>query len=291
MKVVSMDALLQQQLSESGVVFLENATGDTATISLFGAQVLSWVSARRGEQLYCSALATTDNGQAIRGGIPVCFPQFSGFGDLPKHGIVRTVVWRQAGEVISGKTHPVAKVTLTLQDNAHTRAHWPHAFSLQLDVSLAEDTLTVSLRVENTGTAPFSFAAALHTYLAQTDVRKATVTALQGQTYVDTTRQPHATCVQTAPALTFAGEVDSIYYAAPNKLTLHHQEEARLQLEADGFKDAVIWNPGPERVKTIPDMTNCDWVKMVCIEAVQFQHPVVLAPGTQWSGLQRLTVL
>lgn len=286
-----MNALLREQLSESGLVVLENAAGDTATVSLFGAQVLSWTTANGGEQLYCSSLATIANGQAIRGGIPVCFPQFSGFGPLPKHGIVRTVVWEVATPVKSGKNVDVASVTFSLKDNAATRALWPHAFLLHLDVTLSENSLDIGLRVENTGHGDVDFAAALHTYLAAADVRKATVTSLAGQTYIDTTQQPHATCVQTDAALTIPAEVDYIYYDAPQQLTLHHKDTPRLQLAIAGFKDTVIWNPGPAKVKTLVDMTDCDWVNMLCIEAAQFQHPVRLAPGGQWSGNQHLTAI
>ena len=291
MKVVAMDALLAQQLSESGLVVLENTAGDTATISLYGAQVLSWTTHQRGEQLFCSALATADNGKAIRGGIPVCFPQFSGFGALPKHGFVRTMVWERSGETISGKDASVARASFVIRDSAQTQAHWPHAFVLYLDVSLAENTLEVAVRVNNTGTEALTFTAALHTYLAETDVRKSTVAGLQGQSYIDTTQRPHASCVQTEPLLTIPGEVDSIYYDAPSQLTLHTKEEARLQLGMEGFKDTVVWNPGPELVKALPDMTDCDWVKMLCIEAVQLQHPVNLAPGAEWTGKQQLLAL
>lgn len=291
MKVVAMNALLTQQLSESGLVFLENAAGDTATISLYGAQVLSWVTHQHGEQLYCSTLATAADGKAIRGGIPVCFPQFSGFGALPKHGFVRTMVWERSGEILSGKDADVAKASFVIGHNAQTRVYWPHAFALCLDVLLAKNTLEVVLRVRNTGTDALTFTAALHTYLAETDVRKSAVVGLEGQTYIDTTQRPHAHCVQTTPVLSIPGEVDSIYYDAPSQLALHTNAQARLQLTMEGFNDAVIWNPGPELASALPDMTDCDWVKMLCIEAVQLQHPVSLAPGQEWAGKQQLHAL
>jgi glucose-6-phosphate 1-epimerase len=286
-----MNALLQQQLSASGLVHLHNAAGDTATISLYGAQVLSWTTASHGEQLYCSERATSDNSQSIRGGIPVCFPQFSGFGELPKHGVVRTVVWAVEGEIVSGADVEVARAVFRLQDNAETRAHWPYAFTLHLHVALSTNRLDVTLHVHNTDQKPLSFAAALHTYLSTSDVRKASVTSLAGQTYVDTTQSPHATCVQTADALSIPAEVDYIYYDAPPSLTLTHKDGAQLALGMTGFKDTVIWNPGPEKVRTISDMTDCDWVKMLCIEAVQFQQPVVLQSGETWQGTQQLRAL
>lgn len=283
-----MDTSLMQQLSGPGVVMLENAAGDTAAISLYGGHVLSWATRQSGEQLYCSALATTDNGKSIRGGVPVCFPQFSGFGHLPKHGFVRTMVWSSVGEIVTGKDKEVAKASFTVADNVATRALWPHAFSLQLDVFLKENMLEVALTVTNTDTQPLAFSAALHTYLAVDDVRQSTVAGLHGSTFIDTTRQPHATSVQTQEVLTVPGEVDNIYYDAPKQLTLRANTPAQLHIAMEGFNDTVIWNPGPDLARSLSDMEDTDWLNMLCIEAVQFQHPVVLTPAAQWQGVQIL---
>jgi glucose-6-phosphate 1-epimerase len=66
--------------------------GDAATVALRGAQVLSWVCGGR-ERLYLSPKALFDGESAIRGGVPVCFPQFNQRGSLPKHGFARNLTW------------------------------------------------------------------------------------------------------------------------------------------------------------------------------------------------------
>ena len=66
--------------------------GDTAWVALQGAQVLSWVASGR-ERLYLSPKTLLDGQSAIRGGVPVCFPQFNQRGPLPKHGFVRNLPW------------------------------------------------------------------------------------------------------------------------------------------------------------------------------------------------------
>ena len=47
--------------------------------------------------LYLSPQADYSPGASIRGGVPVVFPQFSGMGPLPKHGLVRTMTWEYTG--------------------------------------------------------------------------------------------------------------------------------------------------------------------------------------------------
>ncbi|MBV5344762.1 MAG: D-hexose-6-phosphate mutarotase, partial [Rhodoferax sp.] len=62
--------------------------GDSVLVSAQGAQVLSWQSAGR-ERLYLSPQSVFDGHTPIRGGVPICFPQFNQRGALPKHGFAR----------------------------------------------------------------------------------------------------------------------------------------------------------------------------------------------------------
>jgi glucose-6-phosphate 1-epimerase len=57
-------------------IALKLGQGDSVLICLQGAQVLSWVGLGQ-ERLFLSPRAAHDGQSAIRGGIPVCFPQFN----------------------------------------------------------------------------------------------------------------------------------------------------------------------------------------------------------------------
>ena len=74
-------------------VILSNSDGARAEIYLHGAHVTSWLPAGGEEQLYLSAASEFRDGAAIRGGVPVVFPQFSSGGPLPKHGFARNLAW------------------------------------------------------------------------------------------------------------------------------------------------------------------------------------------------------
>src|SRR3546814_5229874 len=49
-----------------------------------------------------------------------------------------------------------------LHDDPATRAIWPHPFAAELSVTIFGDTLETALLIRNTGDAPFTFTAALH---------------------------------------------------------------------------------------------------------------------------------
>ena len=77
---------------------LNGPRGSSAIVARLGGQVLSWITPDGREHLFLSERAVFDGSAPIRGGIPVCFPQFGGLGDLPKHGFARTREWTVAGQ-------------------------------------------------------------------------------------------------------------------------------------------------------------------------------------------------
>jgi glucose-6-phosphate 1-epimerase len=60
----------------------------SAVVHLFGATLLDWTPANSTGLLFTSSKALTNGSKAIRGGIPLVFPQF-GPGPLPQHGFAR----------------------------------------------------------------------------------------------------------------------------------------------------------------------------------------------------------
>ncbi|MEJ8838461.1 D-hexose-6-phosphate mutarotase [Ramlibacter sp. AN1133] len=263
---------------------LRNAAGDAAVFSLHGAQLLSWLPREAGEQLYLSPLSPPAAGKSARGGTPVCFPQFSDRGPLPKHGFVRTARWELVTPPVSGAEVAQARFQV---DSAGSGAAWEHAFCLVLVARLGPGWLELQLQAANTGRDAYDFTAALHTYLA-VDVRAARLHGLQGCDYEDNlaARQVRR---EASSALTVAGEVDRVYLQAPPVLRLENGIEHSRVIQ-QGFTDTVVWNPGPAKAAQLGDMPPPDWERMLCIEAAVIGAPVHLAPGKTWHGLQRLEV-
>lgn len=275
-------------LSFHGLPALElvSPQGAKAIITLHGAQVQSWVPAGGTEQLFVSERSDFSGKQPIRGGVPVCFPQFSGQGPLPKHGLVRTATWDLLAQEI---TSDCASVTLGTCDSAASRAQWPHAFKLQLAVTLTATSLDIVLNVTNPGTEAFSFTAALHTYLRVASIDAAHVDGLAGIEYRDAA-QGNRVATQDVARLTFSAETDRVYHAAP-ALRVGNSATTALSIQAQGFVDTVVWNPGPALCAKLADMHSSGYREMLCVEAACADTQVTIAPGQSWTGSQTLQAI
>ena len=254
------------------------AEGASALVALHGAQVLSWMPADGRERLFLSERAVFDGRAAIRGGIPVIFPQFGERGLLRKHGFARNRSWTYAG--VEGD-----QAVLALSGDG-SDADWPHPFLARLRIGLPGERLQVALEIGNTGTTPFAFTAALHSYLRVDDIAQVALEGLQGCDYEDSA-SGGTLHRQHDYEVTFDGETDRIYNDVVAPLALLDGAH-RLDIEQDGFGDVVVWNPGEHLCARIADLAPDDWRRFACVEAGQVLQPVVLGPGERWSGVQRL---
>lgn len=264
---------------------LQGPRGASAVVSQQGAQVLSWITPDGRERLFLSDKAVFDGSVAIRGGIPVCWPQFGELGDLPKHGFVRTLPWhvsaRRGGD-------DYALLTLELVDDERTRALWPHAFRLELTVMLEADRIDLELSVTNTGEAAFSFTGALHTYVRVVQVEDVTVEGLYGHDYRDAAKG-NTVIRDTGTHIAVEAEMDRVYRQV-RRPQLLQAGNLSLALQGQGFPDVVVWNPWVDKCATLADMPADGWRHMLCIEAAA-ERPVVVAAGDEWYGRQTLVAV
>ena len=258
--------------------------GDRVVVAQHGAHVLSWVADGR-ERLYLSPHSVMDGKGAIRGGIPVCFPQFNQRGDLPKHGFARHVPWTvNAPKLEAAQAH----LALSLSDSAVTRQWWRQAFEARLLIELTPGALTVELAVRNTDVQTLNFTGALHTYLAVSDVAQTRLLGLGGHAEWNAVTDRHGTA---ASELRFVGEFDRVYSAAPQGYELQDGVHV-LSIEQDmDWAQTVVWNPGADKCAGLADMPAEGWRHMLCVEAAQVYEPIRIEPGDFWQGAQRLQVL
>jgi glucose-6-phosphate 1-epimerase len=200
----------------------------------------------------------------------VIFPQFAERGTGMRHGFARVSTWRVAD---SGEQDGAAWAVFALAQAdlpAQLAAAWPHPFELLLRVTLHGAELSMRLDVRNTGTTPFPFAAALHTYHLVEDVEAVRIDGVQAET------------------LAIVDKLDQVFEGIGGTIAFDTGAD-RLVLEQTGFTDAVVWNPGAADAAALSDMEDEEYRRFVCIEPALL-GPQTLEPGGSWRGTYRLVV-
>lgn len=261
---------------------LQHPSGSRAEAHEHGAQVTSFVHPELGEALFLSRYSRFGAGMAIRGGIPVVFPQFAADGPLPRHGFVRTTPWAVAEQEAS-------RLVFRLGDSDATRALWPYQWSGELVVELLDaGVLSTRFTVSNTGRFGFAFTCALHTYLRVNDVRRATVSGLGGVPFRD--RLTGAERSERDDALRIRGPIDRVYLKAPDRVLIRDGARRTLVVEKEGFADLVVWNPWAVAARALTDLADDEYREFLCVEPANVAQPIFLDGGQEWVGRQVIRV-
>ncbi|MBK1704063.1 D-hexose-6-phosphate mutarotase [Halochromatium glycolicum] len=264
------------------LITVENAHA-RASVCAHGGQVLSYCPAAHDEDLlFLSRHAYFEPGKAIKGGIPVCWPWFGPDPQQqgrPAHGFVRTRGWRLLStEVrVDGST----RLRLGTRDDEGTRADWPYAFALEIEVTIGAD-LELALTTENTGQEPFTLTQALHAYFRVGDVRQTQVFGLAEYDYLDKLAEG-ARKTQSGP-VNVQGPIDRVYLDTSETLSINDPSLGRsIQIEREGSRSAVVWNPWVEQARNMGDFGDDEYLQMLCVETTNAAEDcVTLEPGAQW---------
>ena len=260
--------------------------------------------------------------KAIRGGVPICFPQFSDFGPLGQHGFARNETWevRRVNLIYPIRVHPPERsrprptppaprrgsdarrdrtsqvtartptsVQMTLRSTPASKEKWPHDFVCVYEVIVgAGNHLKTTMSVTNTGTEPMTFTTALHTYFRCDDALAAKVTGLKGASYLDSL-DGRVRREEVGDFVAFAEEVDRIYLSTSDALAVEDVAGSRsIRITKRNLPDAVVWNPWIEKSKATGDLGDDDYKKFVCVEAAAIETPVTLPAGERWECEQVL---
>lgn len=239
----------------------------TGSIALLGAHVMEWTPAGQKPVLFMSADAVFEEGQAIRGGIPVCWPWFGGREGLPGHGFARLRFWDLVRAVDSA-----GGVELEFRLQGKGDLGWPHPFELALNVKLG-DTLAVALEMKHLGESTVEITAALHTYLGVGDIAQTHVEGLADRHYLDSL-DDHRKARQEG-AVIFDREVDRIYLAEGAVQVVDPDWHRTLDIDKSGSRATVVWNPWIEKSKRLADLPDDAYHGFLCIEAANTGEEVV----------------
>lgn len=274
-------------------VLLREVRGSSAEVYLYGGQVTSWKNDHGEELLFVSSKATFKPPKAIRGGIPICFPQFANRGSLEPHGFARNRFWSidKDPPPFPAATSSRTFVDLILKPSEEDLKIWPHSFEFRLRVALSPGgdlMLTSRIRNTNTDGKPFSFTFAYHTYFSVSDISEVRVEGLETLDYLENKER----FTEQGDAITFESEVDKIYLSTPTKIAiLDHEKKRTFVLRKDGLPDAVVWNPWDKKAKAMADFGDEEYKHMLCVEAAAVEKPITLKPGEEWRGRQELSAV
>jgi glucose-6-phosphate 1-epimerase len=268
----------------SAALGLSHPSGARAAIHPDGSHLFTWWPAQGSEVLFMSERAERKPGVSPHGGVPIIFPQFADIGPYVRHGFARTQRW------VAQPRDSMTTLSLALRDTETTRALWPHSFAAEYTVTLEDMSVSMALEVANTGDAPLQFTCALHTYLRVGDVHQVALRGLEGCRYHDKELGGEKR-IDSSPEVTVERSINRVYRDTPAMLALDDPVLRRtIVVEASGFTDSIVWNPGETGALEYDDLAPGDHARFLCVESGRVVTPVSIDPGERWVGKQLLRV-
>ena len=271
-----------QPTTFNGLDAIEIKNGaSTLIVTLFGAHVVSWTIDGE-EQLFLSSIAKFDRSKAIRGGIPVVFPQF-GTGmieGMAQHGFARNSEWIFEDD------------KFVLKHNEDTMRQWSHEFLAMLTVKPQDREVVIRFTVLNTGTEIFTFQSLLHTYFRVPHIASTDITGFKGLKYKDHLGDKKVRDNE-GEVNTITEEVDREYQNYPpgreiiiscdGKKRFGIKSKAKIDSYDNPVKfDVVLWNAWIDKSAATADLDDDAFLKYVCVEPGTIAGQTKLEPGSSF---------
>jgi glucose-6-phosphate 1-epimerase len=251
-----------------------------ADLYLQGAHVTHWTPRGQRPVLFVSPKSLFTPGKAIRGGVPIIFPWFGPRSDGkpgPSHGFARTLEWAMEGATLTNDGN--VEITLALAPNEITKGFGYADFHLRFRVTIGSE-LKLELETRNDAKEPLTYEQALHAYFAIADIRQASVSGLEGTTYIDKTDGFKRKKLGNEP-VRIAKETDQVHLSTQATCVIHDPLWNRnIIVEKTGSDSTVIWNPWIDKTKGMSDMAPDGWQEMICVETANAaDNAIHLPPG------------
>jgi D-hexose-6-phosphate mutarotase len=273
------------RVASDNIIELRHSSGGVCKVSTYAAHLLSWCPTPGNEQVFLGEMAEVGKpGLAIRGGVPICWPQFGTFENAEdscklKHGFARTsskwTLLRQSDDSVS----------LVLKSDDETRKSWGKDFEFVYTVSLGSSSVRMEMEVRNDGSNPMEFTGCLHSYWRCSSLERCAVEGLKGvrfDTGIGSSFRGDAVEERSSVPFVDAKETQLLYGDAGDAVTLIEDGRRRLRLTKSNLPDWILWNTGAENGSGIKDLKEGEYKKYVCVEPGFATRPVKVAPGASW---------
>ncbi|MDG6894334.1 D-hexose-6-phosphate mutarotase [Volucribacter amazonae] len=242
------------QINQLQCLKLSHSVG-TALIALQGAQLLQWQPTHAKQPvLWLSDIEPYQQGKAIRGGIPLCFPWFNNNG-TPAHGFARISLWQL-------KQYDISKDKVRL------------VFQLFLEQQLQAEicfTFSDKCELEFINHAQANAQLALHSYFQVSHIQQTYIQGL-GETCFNSLTQKQE---NVATPRQIEQNVDCIYPAQDICHNAIHDQgwQRTIQLEHHHASDMVLWNPWHKPTSAMNEQA---YQSMLCLETARIHQPLAI---------------
>lgn len=241
--------------NDNGVISLSNEMAE-CKIALWGGNIVSYRPKNEEHDIFWLGEQNKfDNIQAIRGGIPVCWPRVAEEklnNQLPRHGFARISHWNLQNVWVDESK---MEVELSLLPDAK--------FNLNLSATLfikITDKLEYRLETTNHGDEVFDFSEALHAYFNIGSIDDVIVKGLADHRYKNSLDGKFYTQEQD---IKVKGEIDSIFINHTQNIEIEDSVFNRvISIEKTGSNTTVVWNPA----KDLAEMGSGQYKNFVCVE-------------------------
>lgn len=249
------ERLVYMRDRDNGSIVLSNGSAE-CKISLFGANLLSYRPKGQTQDIFwLGDLNKFDGVQAIRGGVPVCWPRFAEekLNDrLPRHGFARLSDWSLDRAVVN-EDGIEAELSLVPDEKFNVNV------TARLFIKIT-DHLEYCLETVNNGDEPFDFSEALHAYFNVGSLDMVEIKGLKGYRYKSSL---DGKVYRLEDDLKINGEFDAAFLEHTGCVEIEDKAWDRvILLEKEGSKTTVVWNPG----KDLAEMSKGQYKKFVCVE-------------------------
>jgi glucose-6-phosphate 1-epimerase len=247
----------------------------SAKIALQGAHLFEYSAKESADYIWLSQESRFKEGEAIRGGIPLCWPRFGNRdASLPQHGFARTAKFSLLDVVEISPT--LTQVRFGLKETQESLELWPFAFELEVVFEIGKQ-LSIAMHTKNCSQKQMMLTQALHTYFRVDDITKVKISGLEGIDFVDTLDN---TIKKESEPIVIDKEIDRVYLGTKEKHIVLEDGSKKLSIDAKGSDSCIVWNPWIEKCAKMSAMQPEAYREFVCIESANaFDDARYLAPG------------
>lgn len=257
----------------------------SAEVYMHGAHMTRFRKEGEPPLLFMSLCSRFQEGQPIRGGIPVIFPWFGMREGLGQHGFARLKAW-DLKEVAPQADGSVC-LRFRFPECPECAAFPPFTADYSITVS---ESLRLQLNVTNRSDEPLTFEECLHTYFEVSDITAVTIKGLQGVEYLDKAAN-FVRKTESEPGIRIAFEVDRTYLNTTGRVEIIDPRLGRkIIIEKENSRSTVVWNPWIAKAQQMLDFGNDEYQRMICVESGNVgENQITLEPGQTSSLIVKLS--